>query len=321
MKNAPVKISAAANVALIKYWGKTDLEKNIPAVASLSIGIEDLRTETIISESKDKIDTLVGRFEKHEKKRILNYVSMAKKLLGVSGGLKIETANNFPSSSGLASSASGFAAIALGINEFFALDLPRKDISRLARLGSGSAARSIYGGFVQMDTGADPFAAPLKLEDPWVLDVLVLVTEEQPKKLSSTDSMNLTKGTSPFYSAWLDTQENDFLRAKDAIIERDFWKLARISEHNCLKMHSTIMTAKPPHIYWNPSTVRILHQVQKIQEKGLQVFFTIDAGPQVKLICDPSDTQLILEQFESMHDIAKKIVTKVGGEPRIEKLT
>ena len=114
MKNAPVKISAAANVALIKYWGKTDLEKNIPAVASLSIGIEDLRTETIISESKDKTDTLVGRFKKHEKKRILNYVSMAKKLLGVSGGLKIETVNNFPSSSGLASSASGFAAIALG---------------------------------------------------------------------------------------------------------------------------------------------------------------------------------------------------------------
>ena len=321
MKNAPVKISAAANVALIKYWGKTDLEKNIPAVASLSIGMEDLRTETIISESKDKIDTLVGRFEKHEKKRILNYVSMAKKLLGVSGGLKIETANNFPSSSGLASSASGFAAIALGINEFYALDLPRKDISRLARLGSGSAARSIYGGFVQMDTGADPFAAPLKLEDPWVLDVLVLVTEEQPKKLSSTDSMNLTKRTSPFYSAWLDTQENDFLSAKDAIIEKDFWRLARISEHNCLKMHSTIMTAKPPHIYWNPSTVKILHQVKKIQEKGLHVFFTIDAGPQIKLICDPSDTQLILEQFESMHDIAKKIVTKVGGEPRIEKLT
>ena len=81
------------------------------------------------------------------------------------------------------------------------------------------------------------------------------------------------------------------------------------------------MTAKPPHIYWNPSTIRILHQVHNIQEKGLHVLFTIDAGPQVKLICDPADTQLILEQFESMHDISKKIVTKVGGVPRIEKLT
>ena len=321
MKNAPVKISAAANVALIKYWGKTDLKKNIPAVASLSIGIEDLRTETIISESKGKTDKLVGRFEKHEEKRILNYVSVAKKLLGISGGLEIETKNNFPSSSGLASSASGFAAIALGIDKFYALDLPKEDLSRLARLGSGSAARSVYGGFVQMDTGTDPFAVPLMLEDPWLLDILVLVTQEQPKKISSRDSMNLTKDTSPFYSAWLKTQEDDFLRAKDAIIERDFWKLARVSEHNCLKMHSTIMTSKPPHLYWNPTTVKILHKVQNIQEKGLHVFFTIDAGPQVKLICDHADTRLILEQLESMPEVSKKIVTKVGGEPLIERLT
>ena len=132
--------------------------------------------------------------------------------------------------------------------------------------------------------------------------------------------MNLTKDTSPFYSAWLDTQEADFQKAKDALEEKDFWKLAQISEHNCLKMHSTIMTSKPPHFYWNPTTLEILHQVQKIQKKGLRVFFTIDAGPQVKLICDPSDTQRILEQFESMTGISRRIVTKVGGEPQIEQL-
>ena len=320
MEKAPIKISAAANVALIKYWGKTDLEKNIPAAPSLSVGIEDLRTDTIISESRGDTDTLIGEFKKSEEQRILNYVSMAKKLLGVSGGLEIETENNFPASSGLASSASGFAAIALGIDKFYDLNMPREDISRLARLGSGSAARSIYGGFVQMHTGPDPFAAPLMAEDPWPLDILVLVTEEQPKKMSSTDSMNLTKDTSPFYSAWLDTQEADFQKAKDAIEEKDFWKLAQISEHNCLKMHSTIMTSKPPHVYWNPTTVEILHQVQKIQKKGLRVFFTIDAGPQVKLICDPSDTKRILEQFESMSGISRKIVTKAGGEPQIEQL-
>jgi diphosphomevalonate decarboxylase len=320
MENAPIKISAAANVALIKYWGKLDLEKNIPAAASLSIGIEHLRTDTKISKSRGDTDTLVGKFKKSEEQRILNYVSMAKKLLGVSGGLEIETENNFPASSGLASSASGFAAIALGIDKFYGLDMPREDISRLARLGSGSAARSIYGGFVQMDTGPDPSAKPLVVDDPWPLDILVLVTEEQPKKMSSTDSMNLTKDTSPFYSAWLDTQEADFLKAKDAIEEKDFWKLAQISEHNCLKMHSTIMTSKPPHVYWNPTTVEILHQVQKIQKEGLRVFFTIDAGPQVKLICDPSDTQRILEKFESMSGISRRIVTKVGGEPKIEQL-
>ena len=320
MKNSPIKISAAANVALIKYWGKKDLEKNIPAVPSLSIGIEDLRTDTKISKSRGDTDTLVGKFKKSEERRILNYLSMAKKLLGVSGGLEIETENNFPASSGLASSASGFAAIALGIDKFYGLDMPREDISRLARLGSGSAARSIYGGFVQMDTGPDPSAKPLIVGEPWPLDILVLVTEEQPKKMSSTDSMNLTKDSSPFYSAWLDTQEADFLKAKNAIEEKDFWKLAQISEHNCLKMHSTIMTSKPPHVYWNPTTLEILHQVQKIQKEGLRVFFTIDAGPQVKLICDPYDTQRILEKFESMSGISRRIVTKAGGEPKIEQL-
>ena len=320
MKNAPIKVSAAANVALIKYWGKTDLGKNIPAVPSLSIGIEDLRTQTIISESKSEKDTLVGKFERHEKERILNYVVKAKEILGVSGAVEIETENNFPASSGLASSASGFAAIALGMDKFFDLDLPKEDISRLARLGSGSAARSIYGGFVQMNTGPDPSASPLMVEDSWPLDIVVLVTEEQPKKMSSTDSMNLTRATSPFYSAWVDTQEADFLKAKDAIKQKDFWKLARISEHNCLKMHSTIMASKPPHVYWNPATLKIIHLIQKIQKKGLQVFFTIDAGPQVKLICDPSDTKAVIEQFESVSGISKRIVTKVGGEPRIEQL-
>ncbi|MBA58456.1 MAG: diphosphomevalonate decarboxylase [Gammaproteobacteria bacterium] len=317
MDQPQIKISTAANVALIKYWGKTSSEMNMPAVPSLSIGMEDLRTETIIRFSNTD-DILHGSFNPKQKDRILGYLGETKKRYHVTRKLSIDTRNNFPSSTGLASSASGFAALAIGLNSFLDLGLSDEDISRLARRGSGSSARSVFGGYVEMLAGKDSFARPLMSAKSWPLDIIVMITDEKEKKVSSSEAMEISRRSSPFYSAWVDSHAEDFDGARQAILKKDFWELAKFSERNCLKMHATIMTSGPAIMYWNSATLAIIRHVNKIRESGTNVFFTIDAGPQVKLICDPGDTEKIVKEFEPINGIARKIITRVGGTPKIE---
>lgn len=313
--SSTVTVSAAANIALIKYWGKSSQARNQPATASLSLGMEDLRTSTIVS--KAEADSISGQLDDKGKQRLTRFVNAFRQQFGIEQPLSITTENNFPTASGLASSASGFAAVTLAMSELLKPDLTDREKSQLARQGSGSAARSIFGGFVEVVLSDNSYAEPIMPASDWPLDIIVAVTQEENKAISSSEAMTVTAATSPMYASWVSTNANDMNLARIALADRDFLKLAEVSEHNCLKMHATMMTSQPAIVYWKPATLSIIHLVSHLRAAGTEVFFTIDAGAQVKLICAPAATETVVKALESIEGISRLIKTRVGGAPVI----
>jgi diphosphomevalonate decarboxylase len=312
-----VTVSAAANIALIKYWGKRDGVGNQPATASLSAGMDDLRTTTTLSFSDTPEHTFETALDLAATTRITRFLDVLYERFELSDRLHIETANNFPTGTGLASSASGFAALTLGVNALFNLALSPTILSQLARMGSGSAARSIFGGFVEVIPADDAYAQPLLSSSQWPLDIIVAVTNDAPKEISSTAAMLQTANTSPLYDTWLSSHPADMLQAKTALHERDFDKLAAVSELSCLKMHSAIMTSAPPILYWQPATIAVMHEVQRARSQGIAAFYSIDAGAQVKVFCEPESTSALLGRLTSINGVTRTLQTKVGGEPLV----
>jgi len=310
-----VTVSTAANIALIKYWGKLEQAGNQPATASLSIGLEGLRTSTTLSFSNSDCDQV--QLEGQPSRRIDDFLDLVRAQYAINARFRVVSSNNFPTGTGLASSASGFAALALGLNELLDLRLSRQEISQLARQGSGSAARSVYGGYVEVIPSDETMAVRVMPADDWPLAVIVAITNQQPKTVGSTEAMQRSATTSPYYRNWVKTHIADMAEAKLAIANRDFGKLADISEHNCLKMHGTIMTTRPPVLYWLPATIAVMHTVQSLRAAGTPAFFTIDAGAQVKVICPPEYADTIEERIRSIEGVVSTIQTEVGGEPQI----
>jgi diphosphomevalonate decarboxylase len=202
------------------------------------------------------------------------------------------TRNNFPTAAGLTSSASGFAALVRAAEAALGLALSPRERSIVARQGSGSAARSIFGGFVEMHAGTAPdgndsFAEPLLASAEWPLEVVIAITAKGEKEIGSRSGMTRSASSSPYYAAWVAEQPPDLAAARAAIRTRDFGALAELAEHNCLKMHAAALAARPPLVYWNGATVECLHAVRRLRAGGVPVFFTIDAGPQLKAVCAP----------------------------------
>jgi len=317
MTNTTATASAAANIALVKYWGKASIGNNQPATGSVSLGLEDLRTTTTLEYAKGNQDTFDTELDDKARKRVLSFLDRIRLNHQITQRLHITTGNNFPTGTGLASSASGFAALSLAFNALFNLKLTNRDLSRMARLGSGSAARSVYGGIVELIPSEDAYAIPIATAEEWPLEIVVAVTEERPKAIGSTAAMIQTANTSPFYQSWLSSHAEDMTFAKQAITEKDFGKLADTSEQNSLKMHATMTTSVPPIIYWQPATVEIMHQVRALRSSGTPAFFTIDAGAQVKIVCLPSATDTIRQQLKTITGLKQVIVTRLGGSPSV----
>jgi len=291
---------AHPNIALIKYWGKaSDMRFNEPAVSSLSITLDTLKTETTLCfDPSLESDQLFLNGEENTSKlpRISSNLDKLRELAGVNTACRIETENNFPTGAGLASSASGFAALVAAGNAALALDLNNQKLSMLARAMSGSAARSIEGGFVkialsdaeahQMHFGS-AFAEQIASPAHWPLEICVAVVSEKEKDIGSTEGMELSRKTSPYYQAWLEGNDEDVRQAEKLVIAKDFEKLADLSEFSCLKMHAMAMASQPGLLYWQATSVALMHAVRELRASGIPVFFTIDAGPQIKAICGP----------------------------------
>ncbi len=323
---AQAEATARANIALIKYWGKRrphggDLSLNLPAVGSLSLTLDALYTRTRIRfDSALKGDTLRlnGREDAAAAVRVSRYLDIVRGLAGRKEYAHIDSENNFPTGAGLASSASGFAALAAAAARALALELAPAELSALARRGSGSAARSIFGGIVEWhrgmrDDGTDSHAEPLADADHWPLRVLVAVTDEGQKHTGSKDGMTRTEFTSPFFDAWVEGQESDLGEARAAVLARDFEKLAEVSEYSCLKMHASAFAARPGVIYWNGATLDALHAVRALRAKGMPVFFTIDAGPQLKAVCLPDAETAARETLLAVTGVKRVISSGLGN--------
>ena len=286
---------ARANFALIKYWGKAQDVLNVPAVGSISITLEALWSDTEVEFggglSADDF-VLDGRRRSADLGKVSACLDLLRAMAGTQERAVVRSTNNFPTGAGLASSASGFAALVTAAAAALELDLAPRELSIVARQGSGSAARSIFGGFVEMHAGVagdgrDSFAEPLLDAARWPLEVVIAITAKNEKEVDSRSGMTRSAQASPYYPAWVATHPADLAIARDAIRRRDFAALAEVAEHNCLKMHAAAIAARPPLLYWNAATLQCLTEIQRLRREGLPVFFTIDAGPQVKAICEP----------------------------------
>lgn len=327
MTSGHVTVKTSANVALVKYWGKADVATNTPATGSISIGLEGLVTTTTISvvESDDVESGQVepdqdqiaieGKTNGAAIERARRFLDMTRLRYKHNRFFEISSSNNFPTAAGLASSASGFAALALGVDGILNLGLSKTALSQLARRGSGSAARSIFGGYVEMVVGEDAYAVPIADADSWPLSVIVVVTTEAKKAISSAEGMRLTAETSPYYPVWCETHEKDMQTVRNAIRMRDFQCLADTSEHNCLKMFGTMLTSVPPIVYFNGATLAVLQRIRKLRDGGFPVFFTADAGPQVKAVCLAGYENTLQTEMQAIEGVARTILSRVGGSP------
>lgn len=317
---------AHSNIALIKYWGKRDPTLNLPAVGSISVTLAKLQTISQVQFREDLIrDKVVinGReAETAEAERVSKFLDLVRVKAGLRFFAEVSSRNNFPTGAGLASSASAFASLALASSHAAGLKLNCSQLSILARQGSGSAARSIFGGFVEMRVGrkkdgSDCYAVQLQDENYWDLQMLIAITSEKKKDVGSTPGMEHSAKTSPYYKEWIRTNRHDLKEMRQAIAEKDFTKLGELSEVSCLKMHSVALSSMPGIIYWNAATLECIQHIKELRHRGCEVYFTIDAGPQVKAICLSPDIEKVKTTLENTPGVMRVISSKLGSNATI----
>jgi diphosphomevalonate decarboxylase len=309
---------ACANIAFIKFWGKRDAELNLPANSSLSMNLAGLTTTTTVEFSPDYSDDLIildGQGVRGEtRRRIVAHLDRVRAMAGLQAKARVISVNNFPVGAGLASSASGFAALSLAASKAAGLELSQRELSILARFGSGSACRSIPGGFTEWVAGTsseDSFAKQIAPPEHWDLRDVIAIVSRVPKQVSSTEGHSLAP-TSHLYQARLISVADRLSRAKAALLERDLATLGPLIEEDAISMHAVMMTSRPPIYYWLPGTVQVIRQVQDWRAAGLEVYFTLDAGPNVHLICQASDQAEVERRLRNIETVLEVIISGPG---------
>lgn len=313
------KARAHTNIALIKYWGKADEALIIPMNNSLSVTLDRFYTETKVTFdetlSHDQLILNGEEVDAKESAKIQRYMDMIRKEAGITTHALIESENFVPTAAGLASSASAYAALAGACNEALQLGLSDKDLSRLARRGSGSASRSIFGGFAEWEKGHDDATSYAHRIDAngWEDDLAMIfvVINNKSKKVSSRSGMSLTRDTSRFYQYWLDHVDEDLKETKDAISKKDFKRMGEVIEANGLRMHATNLGAQPPFTYLVPESYEAMRVVHECREAGLPCYFTMDAGPNVKVLIEKKNQQAIVDKFLETFDQAQIITSDI----------
>ncbi len=313
----PVSVKSHPNIALIKYWGKQDVTLRIPSTPSLSITLGDLHTQTTVEEAKS--DQVILDDQIVEDRKISQWLEYCRGQFDLPP-VSITSKSNFPHSCGLASSASGFAALACAINEFLDLNLLFSELAKLARMGSVSAARSLLGGFVGLDPDVNECTPyPIQPANHWDLELIVAVTDVQKKKVSSTAGMAQSASTASVYGSWLTDNQQYFKRGKQAVNSKDFTELSEAAKDSWNLLYSVWMTTEPPLIYASDTTKRAMGTVEQLQEQGVDVFFTTDAGPQLKAICPKSETITVERALKQTPGVLYTLGSEIGGAPTVSK--
>lgn len=313
---------AHTNIALIKYWGKRNEELILPTNSSLSVTLDGFYTETTV-QFKEELERDIFILNEEEISgvpydQVTNYLELFRTYADKKGLFaEVNSINKVPTAAGFASSASGFAALAGATSKALDLNLDDTALSRFTRQGSGSACRSIYGGFVQWemgekDDGSDSYAVPIAPQNHWDLRIAAVVLTAKEKDVSSRVGMKRTVDTSVFYDGWLESLPKDLRDIKAGIQARDFEKVGSIAEANCLKMHATTLGAVPPFTYWQDTTMSVMETVQQLRKKGILAYYTIDAGPNVKVVYLPEDEAKVLQALKATNGVEEVIVSKVG---------
>ena len=313
-------VRTSPNIALIKYWGKRNTIKNLPAVDSISITLDNLWTEmnVIFSSDLSNDELFINGKKQNNISRVKNCIdSICNEQRDYAS---IMSRCNFPISAGLASSSSSFSALVVVINSLMKKKWNTQLLANQAGSVSGSAARSILGGIVKLNNEPEKIRITQLLSpNDWPLRVVIAITDKKEKAISSSKAMKLSADTSPFYSSWVEDQNDDIKEANSFISKKDFEGLASISEHNCMKMHSIMWTTRPSIVYWNSTTIDCMQAIRDLQRNGESVFFTIDAGPQIKAICLPENEEKIAKKLNEIKGVQSIMTSGLGSGPIIEK--
>ncbi|WP_027351653.1 diphosphomevalonate decarboxylase [Halotalea alkalilenta] len=282
---------AHSNIALIKYWGKRDEARMLPMNGSLSLTLDAFYTRTRVRffpELGEDHVRLDGRtLEGEAARKVSRFLDRVRALKGHEWRAEVDSCNQVPTGAGLASSASAFAALAGAASAAIGLELSPRELSILARKGSGSACRSIFPGFALWQAGTDDqssYARPVPASNLDDLVMLVVVVNSGHKGLSSREGMRRTVATSPFYPAWVEHAERDLERMRIAVLEGDFTRIGTLAESSAMRMHATMLSAEPPFCYWEGGSLLAMNLVRQLRDEGHECYFTMDAGPNVKII-------------------------------------
>jgi diphosphomevalonate decarboxylase len=312
---------AHANIALAKYWGKADDVENLPAVPSLSLTLGALSTRTLVHPDpalefdEVTLDGAVATGKSRE--RAVRMLDELRAITGKTVRLRVDSTNDFPTAAGLASSASGFAALALGASRALGAELGPQALSSVARRASASAARSLFGGFVALRLGARS-AEPVLAGADFPVNMVIAVTVLGPKETGSTEGMRHTLATSPYYRAWVDSAPALFAEIEAAVRARDLETLGSAMEQSALAMHASMLAARPALVYFAPATLRAMERVRALRKSGTLAFYTMDAGPHVKVLCAPADAERVAGALGAVEGVERVLVSSAGPGAHLE---
>jgi len=314
---------ACPNIAFIKYWGNRDQHLRLPSSGSISFNLEGLFTRTRVTiDTRLASDVLILNNKKVTGQGLQRVQAMLEEVRGMAGTnlhAEIQSENNFPGSAGIASSASAFAALAMAASTAAGLSLSQAELSRLARHGSGSACRSIPGGFVEWQAGRedeDSFAFSIAAPEHWkLIDCIAIISSEQ--KTTGSSEGHALADSSPLQAARVEDAPRRLELCRRAILERDFPSLADVVELDSNLMHSVMMTSRPALFYYQPATFTIMEAVRGWRHGGLPACYTIDAGPNVHVICPQDNCAKIAEKLEALDGVRQVLTAPVGGPARL----
>jgi diphosphomevalonate decarboxylase len=314
---------AHPNIAFIKYWGNRDDALRLPSNSSLSMNLDGLHTQTSVhfdpALKQDQL-SLNGKAALPEQvQRVSAFLDLVRDMAGIKDFAAVKSENNFPSGAGIASSSSAFAALSLAASSAAGLQLDEAALSRLARRGSGSASRSVPSGFVEWraaDRDEDSFSVSIAAADHWALVDCIAVVSEAHKATGSTAGHALA-GSSPLQSARVAGAEQRLASVRTAILERDFASFAETMELDNHLMHAVMMTSQPPLLYWQPATLAVMQSVHAWRAEGLACAYTIDAGPNVHVICPVENANEVSARLEVISGVIRVLQARAGGPARL----
>ncbi len=319
---------AQANIAFAKYWGKVDLDLNLPAVPSLSMTLDSLVTDTEVRFDPHLDHDVVmldgKRARVAECTRIVELLDRVRAIAGI-GDLyaHVRSENHFPTAAGLASSASGFAALAGAATAAAGMRWDPKQVSRIARRSSASAARSVWGGFVELGAGKkgdDRLAGrPVKGADHWDVRLVVALTAKGAKKVGSTVGMERSRRTSPLYGAWVEEAPKLARRVKKGLNAKDLSILGPAMEQSTMAFHACAMSSNPGIMYWQPGTLAALATIRRLRDKGTEVYATMDAGPHVKALCLAQDARKVQGALRRTEGVLGTLMSRPGKDIEVTR--
>ncbi len=318
-----VKVKSYANIAIVKYWGKKDAKKMIPATSSISLTLNDMFTETemeFISDEdikisvekemkngdyKDKFSNMTDLFYLNGKLQDSVHTEKISKVVDLfrenrSQKVKISTTNNMPTAAGLSSSSSGLSAVIKACNKLFGKNYTQSELAQISKFGSGSSSRSFFGPIAAWDKDTGEI---YEVRTDLKLAMIVLVLNENKKEISSRNGMELCAKTSTYFDEWVKQSEIDFVNMKKYLAENNFEKVGILTEENALRMHKTTETANPPFTYFNEKTYEAMDFVKNLRNNGEKCYFTMDAGPNVKVLCLEEDLEKLAGIFGKKYKV------------------